>query len=218
MGVWDWINDLFDWDWNDGTTGTAANSVVVANTASVVTLPPSGSNAPTTFPPVQEYLVLAEKVVAGHEGMVLHIYKDNDGSDTIGFGQHISSLRMPQQLVLVDAYGAGWRGIIYRNGISPTVAYSLLEAALKILDGELKAALDFYPTLSGNRKVAFLDLTYNLGLGHHGGKSGLLSFPTFLKYCREGRWDMAVIDLNGTAYAHQLPSREKNNAKLLTDG
>jgi lysozyme len=157
----------------------------------------------------------ALELIEAHEGLRLFVYKDTDGSDTIGYGFHLDRLTPAQKARLIAAHGS--MEAIYRHGITYAEA-SLL--ASDVVDGLTTWATQTFPWfrgLSETRQAVILDMAYELGEGRPG-RDGLLGFPKFLAAMARGDVITAIAEMGNSHWAKQVPSREQNDAKLLATG
>jgi GH24 family phage-related lysozyme (muramidase) len=159
----------------------------------------------------------AVSLIAAHEGLRLRVYKDTDGSDTIGYGFHINILTLDQKRMLADNHGNDWANI-YRTGITPDEAMTLLSARVGELIDRAKELFPWFINLSETRQAVLIDMMYEMGEGSSSQGTGLLGFKHFLASLAVGDWSAAVQNIMGSHWAKQVPAREENDALLILQG
>jgi lysozyme len=95
------------------------------------------------------------------------------------------------------------------DGLTRDQATLLMQNALVDCEIELKQAFNFYTTLTPYRKIAMLDLCYNLGIG------SLKSFSTFISLMEQGDFEGASSDLLSTELYTQEPVRTNRVIYLI---
>lgn len=156
-------------------------------------------------------------LISGHEGLRLKVYKDNDGSDTIGYGIHLNILTIEQKAMLSAAHGGNWQNI-YQEGITTVEADILLRDKITALTQWLNDTFPWFKNLSETRQAVLIDMTYELGEGSASRGTGIMGFKHFLAAMAVGNWQTAVQCITGTRWAKQVPNREKNDAVLILQG
>ena len=124
-----------------------------------------------------------------HEGKRLHPYIDSTGHITIGYGRNITDV-----------------------GIFEDEAQLMFENDIKRSIASLQSRLPWWVGLSEVRKMALIDLAFNLGIG------GLLGFRKMLDALRDGRYDDAADELLDSKAATQAPARYGKLANMLRSG
>ena len=123
------------------------------------------------------------KVTAKYEGYSKHLYVDVGGF-SIGYGTNL-------------AYG-----------ISKAEAMLLLEHRLEIVHKEL-SKLPWFSNLSDNRKMAIVDMGYNLGVPR------LMKFKVFLWRLKNGYYHGAANALKNSLWYTQVGTRAKHIYQLI---
>lgn len=159
----------------------------------------------------------AVSLISGHEGLRLRVYKDTDGSDTIGYGFHLNILSFNQKAMLAANHGGDWANI-YKTGITFEEATSLLTDRVNELIARAKILFSWFVNLSVTRQAVIIDMMYEMGEGSASRGTGLMGFKHFLAAMATGDWQTAVNNINGTHWAKQVPSREQNDALLIMQG
>ena len=113
----------------------------------------------------QEELV---KQLKKHEGLVLKPYKCTANKLTIGYGHNIED-----------------------NGISLNCAEYILIEDIEEAKRNLYAVFtkDFFDDLSDKRKIALIDMMFNLGL------SKFLTFKRFIQAVKTENWNRASVEM-----------------------
>lgn len=134
---------------------------------------------------VRERLTLQLKI---DEGLRRKPYKCTAGKLTIGYGRNLED-----------------------NGISMAEAAYLL--AHDIDAAELDAVkLPWYEALSDNRKIAVLNMIFNLGL------PGFLKFKNTIAFIAAGEWEKAAEGLKASLWYKQVGARAERIIELIREG
>jgi lysozyme len=157
----------------------------------------------------------ALELIEAHEGLRLFVYKDNDGSDTVGFGFHLDRLTPAEKARLIASHGS--MEAVYQNGITYAEACLLTSDVVDELTTWAAKTFPWFLKLSETRQAVIIDMAYELGEGRPG-RSGLLGFQKFLAAMARSDYSSAVAEMKNSAWANQVPGREQNDAKLLAAG
>ena len=130
-----------------------------------------------------------EMMIRQDEGLKQHIYTDTTGNRTIGYGHNLDA-----------------------NGISLEVAELILKNDIDNVIIDLTKNLPVYNEIDDTRKVALLDIAFNIGV------TGLMQFRTFLGLIEQGKFQNAANDLLNTLWAKQVPNRAARIAHVIETG
>ena len=123
-----------------------------------------------------------------HEGMRLHPYRDSVGKLTIGVGRNLEDV-----------------------GITEQEARLLLENDLRGIIGELER-MPWFPSLDETRKMALIDMGFNLGLPR------LLGFKRMIAAIEAGDWSRAADEMLDSRWAEQVGARAEELAEMMREG
>lgn len=154
-------------------------------------------------------------LIEAHEGLKLFVYKDTDGSDTIGYGFHLDRLTPAQRARLIAAHGS--MDAIYQHGITYAEASLLTSDVVNDLTVWASRTFPWFRSLFETRQAVIIDMAYELGEGRVG-QTGLLAFQKFLAAMARGDIPTAIAEMGNSHWAKQVPAREQNDAKLLAAG
>lgn len=138
------------------------------------------------------------------EGIRYSIYKDTMGIDTIGVGHNCMSSPLPQYM---QEYYA-------KNG-KLTLAHimELLEKDIDKAEQGCRKLYDNFNDFTENRKVALVDLCFNLGSG------SLAKFLTSNAAIRSGNWEAAGAGFKNSKWAKQVGEKRSNGIiELIVHG
>lgn len=106
----------------------------------------------------------------------------------------------------------GYGRNIMGRGLSEEEALYLLQNDLDEVITELSTDYLWFNKLSDNRKMAMIDLRFNMGANK------LMTFKNFLKAMSVGDWVTAGAELMNSAYAKQVGQRANRNRDLILGG
>lgn len=139
---------------------------------------------------LEHYILKAKIMIKRHEGFRTFPYKCTAGKLTIGYGRNLEAagIRKDEAEVLLE------------NDINDVVEGLAINKNIP------------YQKLSDNRKIALIDLCFNIGM------TSLLKFKKMLKALRESNYEVAAIELLDSKYARQVPNRAKEIANIIRTG
>ncbi len=135
---------------------------------------------------VEEKLI---RLLITHEGLRLKPYRDTRGKLTIGVGRNLDDV-----------------------GITEEEALYLLKNDIKRVLDFLKERLPYWNGLTETRKMALVDMCFNLGPG------GFLSFKRMLAALERGDYEQAAREMLDSRWARQVGRRAEELAEMMRDG
>ena len=139
---------------------------------------------------------LLDELIA-HEGMVLTVYKDTLGIDTIGIGRNLQDRGISKEEL--DHMDIPHIDLIYRDGITEADARYLAKNDVRIVESELLAAHTCVAGLDAVRQLVLVDMAFNMGV------------PRLRKFYK--MWDAIHAEDFPTAAKEMLDSRWANQVK-----
>ena len=134
-------------------------------------------------------LLTAKKLLIHHEGLRLTPYRDTMGNLTLGYGRNLED-----------------------RGISPSEAEHLLANDIISTYKALDERLPWFKDLDEVRKMALMDMAFNLGV------AGLLEFKGMLRALKAKHWAMAAIEALDSDWHVQVGQRARDIADMLQTG
>ena len=135
---------------------------------------------------VEEKLI---RLLITHEGLRLKPYRDTRGKLTIGVGRNLDDV-----------------------GITEEEALYLLKNDIKRVLDFLKERLPYWNGLTETRKMALVDMCFNLGPG------GFLSFKRMLAALERGDYEQAAREMLDSRWARQVGRRAEELAEMMREG
>jgi len=124
-----------------------------------------------------------------HEGVKYDLYLCTAGKQTIGVGRNLDDV-----------------------GITDDEAMYLLGNDIKRVGEELEARVSILPTLSENRKVVLMNMTFNLGINR------LLKFKNFFAALEDKDYQKAADEMLDSIWAKQVGKRASELANIMVVG
>jgi len=152
---------------------------------------------------------LVEKLIE-HEGMVLQVYKDSLGIDTIGIGRNLEDRGISKEEL--DAMDIPTMGHIYEYGINEVDAVYLAENDVQIVEKEL---LDAHPCIAGLdavRQLVLMDMAFNMGVPR------LCKFKKMWAAIHDNNFTVASKEMLDSRWASQVKSRSTKLAHAMYSG
>jgi lysozyme len=155
--------------------------------------------------------ILIQKLIE-HEGLVLQVYQDTLGIDTIGIGRNLedrglSDNELEEMGITLDH--------VYEFGITEADAVLLAENDVEIVEDELLRAHPCVDRLDAVRQLVLIDMAFNMGVPRLCKFKKMWAaihnedFSTASKEMLDSRWANQV-KLRATKLAHSMYSGEMN--------
>ena len=152
---------------------------------------------------------LIEKLIA-HEGMVLSVYQDSLGIDTIGIGRNLEDRGISKQEL--DDLDIPTIGHIYEYGITEADAVYLATNDVQIVESELLAAHPCVAELDSVRQLVLVDMAFNMGVPR------LRGFKKMWAAIHDEDYPTAAKEMLDSRWANQVKSRSTILANMMHVG
>ena len=149
------------------------------------------------------------KQIAHHEGVVLTVYKDSLGIDTIGIGRNLEHRGIAD---LELAHMEKTMSEIYKNGITEEDAYFLAHRDIEIVEDELLTSHTVVKELDAIRQRVLVDMAFNMGIPR------LNKFFRMWNAINKRAYEDAAIEMLDSLWARQVKSRSDNLAYAMKHG
>ena len=140
-----------------------------------------------------------------HEGMVLTVYKDSLGIDTIGIGRNLKDRGISREEL--DYLDIPNMEVVYEHGISEADARYLALNDIAIVENELCRVHNCVENLDSVRQLVLMDMAFNMGVPR------LCKFKLMWNAIHEQNWEAASREMLDSRWARQVGRR----AKILSD-
>jgi lysozyme len=140
-----------------------------------------------------------------HEGMVLTVYKDSLGIDTIGIGRNLKDRGISREEL--DYLDIPNMEVVYEHGISEADARYLALNDIAIVENELCRVHNCVENLDSVRQLVLMDMAFNMGVPR------LCKFKLMWNAIHEEKWEVASREMIDSKWARQVGRR----AKILSD-
>ena len=145
-----------------------------------------------------------------HEGMVLTVYKDSLGIETIGIGRNLKDRGIStEELAYMDIPNMD---VVYEHGISEADARYLAMNDIKIVENELCQVHTCVNDLDAVRQLILMDMAFNMGVPR------LCKFKNMWAAIHENNFDAASIEMMDSRWARQVKSRAKKLSDAMKSG
>jgi GH24 family phage-related lysozyme (muramidase) len=148
-------------------------------------------------------------MIKQHEGVKTQVYTDPKGFPTIGVGFNLTRSDAASRL---QALGVSLDEVMQGKSLTMEQVESLLRDDVEQTIHGVRQLIPTFDSLSSGRKIAIVDMAYNMGI------HALSEFTTFLRYFIGGDYVAAAEDLKHTRYYAEVPNRAKQNIRLILHG
>ncbi len=149
------------------------------------------------------YRDLLKERLIWEEGLKYSPYKCPSGFNTIGVGHNMDANPLPKSMqAYLDEHGK----------LELVQIMQLLEKDIDYAENGARKLFESFNDLTENRKVAIVDLVYNLGV------AGLSKFITFGAAVRQQNWDAAAAALRNSKWYKQVGKRAIGIIALIKEG
>jgi lysozyme len=138
------------------------------------------------------------------EGLKHKPYRCPAGKLTVGVGWNMDANPLPKSMqVYLDEHGE----------LTLIMIMELLEKSIDKAEQDARSLFESFNDFSDNRKVAVVDLLFNLG------RTSFSKFINTIAAIRHGNWDAAAAGLKNSKWYKQVqPERAEGIVKLITEG
>ena len=148
--------------------------------------------------------------VRWHEGLVLTVYKDTLGIDTIGIGRNLEGRGISKEEL--DYMDIPSIDAIYEHGITEADAYYLATNDIAIVENELARAKPCVYDLDAVRQLIVMDMAFNMGVPR------LCKFKKMWAAIEAGDFDTASVEMLDSRWARQVKSRATKLSDAMKKG
>ena len=139
-----------------------------------------------------------DKLIA-HAGMVLTVYQDSLGIDTVGIGRNLKDRGITkEELEYMDIPSMD---VIYEHGITEADARYLAMNDIRIVENELCRVHPCVEDLDSVRQLILMDMAFNMGVPR------LCKFKNMWAAIHDGNYEIAAIEMMDSRWARQVGSR-----------
>ena len=156
-----------------------------------------------------DYNKLLDKLIE-HEGMVLTVYQDSLGIDTIGIGRNLEDRGISKEEF--DHMDIPNMDVIYEHGINEADARYLAKNDVQIVEEELLAAHPCVAELDAVRQLVLVDMAFNMGVPR------LRKFKKMWAAVHEKNFPIAAKEMLDSRWANQVKSRSVKLANMMHTG
>jgi len=152
--------------------------------------------------------ILIQKLIH-HEGLVLQVYQDTLGIDTIGIGRNledrgITDEELEEMGITLDH--------VYEYGITEADAILLAENDVQIVEDELLRAHPCVDRLDAVRQLVLIDMAFNMGVPR------LCKFKKMWAAIHDKDFTTASKEMLDSRWANQVKSRSTKLAHAMYSG
>ena len=145
-----------------------------------------------------------------HEGMVLEVYQDTLGIDTIGIGRNLKDRGISkEELAYLDIPNME---TVYQHGITEADARFLAMNDIKIVEEELCRVHPCVEDLDAVRQLILMDMAFNMGVPR------LCKFKKMWNAIHEGQFETAGFEMMDSRWARQVGNRAKKLSDAMKAG
>lgn len=145
-----------------------------------------------------------------HEGMVLNVYKDTLGIDTIGIGRNLKDRGISkEELEYMDIPNMD---VIYEHGITEADARYLALNDIAIVENELCSVHSCVEELDSVRQLILMDMAFNMGVPR------LCKFKNMWNAIHNQNYEAASFEMMDSRWARQVGQRAKSLSEAMKSG
>jgi len=153
--------------------------------------------------------ILIQKLIH-HEGLVLQVYQDTLGIDTIGIGRNLEDRGITDEEL--EDMGIANIDHVYEFGITEADAILLAENDVEIVEDELLRAHPCVDRLDAVRQLILIDMAFNMGVPR------LKKFKKMWAAIHDENFTVASKEMLDSRWASQVKSRSTKLAHAMYSG
>tara|TARA_R110002126_G_scaffold97346_2_gene226927 strand:+ start:152 stop:637 length:486 start_codon:yes stop_codon:yes gene_type:complete len=149
------------------------------------------------------------KMIAIHEGIVLSVYQDHLGINTVGIGRNLDDRGITDgELLFMNKTIDD----IYDNGLTQEEAYYLCMNDIAIVEKELLASKPIVNRLNAVRQMILIDMAFNMGVPR------LMQFKNMWLAIEKVNYLLACEEMIDSRWAGQVGSRAMKLSVAMKNG
>ena len=149
------------------------------------------------------------KMIAIHEGIVLNVYQDHLGIDTVGIGRNLQDRGITDgELSFINKT----MDEVYENGLTEEEAYYLCMNDIAIVEKELLANKPIVNQLNDVRQMVLIDMAFNMGVPR------LMAFKNMWLAIEKANYQLANEEMIDSRWAGQVGSRAMKLSLAMKNG
>jgi lysozyme len=145
-----------------------------------------------------------------HEGMVLSVYQDSLGIDTIGIGRNLKDRGISKEEL--DYLDIPSMEVVYEQGITEADARYLALNDIAIVENELCKIHPCVHDLDAVRQLVVMDMAYNMGVPR------LSKFKRMWNAIHEQKFGIASVEMLDSRWAAQVGRRATALSNAMKTG
>ena len=134
-----------------------------------------------------------------HEGMVLTVYEDSLGIETIGIGRNLKDRGISKEEL--DYMDIPNMDVVYEHGITEADARYLAMNDIKIVENELCKVHECVENLDAVRQLILMDMAFNMGVPR------LCRFKKMWAAIHEQKFESASLEMMDSRWSRQVGRR-----------
>jgi lysozyme len=149
-----------------------------------------------------------------NEGLRLKTYICPAGKETIGYGHNLTDNNIPYEIkTMMIKDNISWNDKNWKNlSITEKIATALFEYDIQIAESDLKSIFIDYETFSERRKIALIDMVFNMG------SNKFRQFKNMINAIKLGMWNVAANEAKNSNWYKQVTNRANKVIKMLKEG
>lgn len=145
-----------------------------------------------------------------HEGMVLTVYQDSLGIDTIGIGRNLKDRGISKEEL--DYLDIPSMEVVYEQGITEADARYLALNDIAIVENELCKIHSCVQDLDAVRQLVLMDMAFNMGVPR------LCKFKKMWNAIHEQHFEIASFEMMDSRWARQVGRRASSLSNAMKTG
>jgi lysozyme len=145
-----------------------------------------------------------------HEGLVLTVYKDTLGIDTIGIGRNLKDRGISKEEL--DYMDIPNMDVVYEHGITEADARYLALNDIAIVENELCRVHSCVENLDSVRQLILMDMAFNMGVPR------LCKFVKMWNAIHEENFEAASREMLDSRWARQVGGRARKLSDAMKAG
>ena len=149
------------------------------------------------------------KMIAIHEGIVLNVYQDHLGIDTVGIGRNLEDRGITDGEL---SYINKTMDDIYDSGLTEEEAYYLCMNDIAIVEKELLENKPVVNQLNDVRQMVLVDMAFNMGVPR------LKLFKNMWMAIEKVNYPLACAEMLDSKWANQVGKRAVRLSEAMKNG